>query len=112
MALARRSNSTQVTVRSPWIWHGASGTLLATVSKTSAKFQLPIGSPCLVAVRVGCFGEPIRGGYRGPMPKPDVTIPAEQPPADLVTEDLTVGDGAEAGAGQEVEVHYVGVSWS
>jgi peptidylprolyl isomerase len=46
------------------------------------------------------------------MPKPDVTIPTEEPPAELTTEDLTVGDGAEAGAGQEVEVHYVGVSWS
>jgi peptidylprolyl isomerase len=46
------------------------------------------------------------------MAKPEVTIPDEQPPSDLVTEDLTVGDGAEAAPGQEVEVHYVGVSWS
>jgi peptidylprolyl isomerase len=46
------------------------------------------------------------------MPKPDVTIPNQDPPAELVTEDLAVGDGAEAGAGKEVEVHYVGVSWS
>jgi peptidylprolyl isomerase len=46
------------------------------------------------------------------MSKPDVTIPAEAPPAELVTEDLSVGDGAEAASGQEVEVHYVGVSWS
>jgi peptidylprolyl isomerase len=46
------------------------------------------------------------------MPKPDVTIPNQDPPAELVTEDLAVGDGPEAGAGKEVEVHYVGVSWS
>jgi peptidylprolyl isomerase len=46
------------------------------------------------------------------MRKPDVTIPDEQPPAELVIEDLTVGDGDEASAGQQVSVHYVGVSWS
>ncbi len=46
------------------------------------------------------------------MPKPDVTIPEEAPPTDLVVEDLTVGDGAEATDGQQVEVHYVGVGWS
>jgi peptidylprolyl isomerase len=38
--------------------------------------------------------------------------PGEAPPTDLVVEDLTEGDGAEATAGQTVEVHYVGVAWS
>ena len=33
-------------------------------------------------------------------------------PADLQVEDLTVGDGPEATAGQHVDVHYVGVSWA
>lgn len=46
------------------------------------------------------------------MQKPDVTIPDEQPPTELVIDDLTVGDGDEAAAGQQVSVHYVGVSWS
>ncbi len=46
------------------------------------------------------------------MPKPDVSIPTEDPPADLVVEDLTVGDGPEAANGHQVEVHYVGVGWS
>lgn len=46
------------------------------------------------------------------MPKPEVTIPAGDPPADLVVEDLAEGDGPEAGAGNDVSVHYVGVSWS
>jgi len=46
------------------------------------------------------------------MEKPEVTIPDATPPADLVIEDLVVGDGAEAVPGQPVEVHYVGVSWS
>lgn len=44
--------------------------------------------------------------------KPDVTIPAGEPPADLVVEDLEVGEGAEAVAGATVTVHYVGVAWS
>jgi peptidylprolyl isomerase len=44
--------------------------------------------------------------------KPEVTIPDQAPPAELVVEDLTVGDGAEATAGTRVDVHYVGVSWS
>jgi peptidylprolyl isomerase len=44
--------------------------------------------------------------------KPDLAIPAGDAPADLVLEDITVGDGAEAKAGTNVEVHYVGVAWS
>ena len=47
------------------------------------------------------------------MSKPDVSIPADtEPPAELVIDDLTVGEGDEATAGHNVEVHYVGVSWS
>ena len=46
------------------------------------------------------------------MPKPDVTIPDDPPPADLVVEDLVVGEGDEAEAGQRVSVQYVGVAWS
>ena len=46
------------------------------------------------------------------MRKPDVTLPDGSPPAELVIEDLEVGDGDEATAGQSVTVHYVGVSWS
>ncbi len=44
--------------------------------------------------------------------KPDVTIPDTTPPAELGVDDLTLGDGAQATVGQEVRVHYVGVSWS
>lgn len=46
------------------------------------------------------------------MTKPDVSIPDQDPPADLVLDDITVGDGAEARPGTVVEVHYVGVAWS
>jgi peptidylprolyl isomerase len=46
------------------------------------------------------------------MAKPDVSIPDSDPPGDLLVEDVVVGEGDEATAGQNVEVHYVGVSWS
>jgi peptidylprolyl isomerase len=44
--------------------------------------------------------------------KPEVDPHDGQPPADLVVEDITVGDGDEAKAGQSVSVHYVGVAHS
>jgi peptidylprolyl isomerase len=47
-----------------------------------------------------------------PNAKPTVTIPDEAAPADLVIEEIEVGDGPEAAAGQQVTVHYVGVAWS
>lgn len=47
-----------------------------------------------------------------PSDKPDVTVPDGQPPTQLEVEDLEVGSGPEATAGSQVEVHYVGVSWS
>ena len=47
-----------------------------------------------------------------PNTKPEVTIPDGEPPAELIIEDIEIGDGAEAVAGQNVEVHYVGVAWS
>lgn len=44
--------------------------------------------------------------------KPTITIPAEDPPTDLVIVDETIGDGDEAVAGKRVVVHYAGVAWS
>ena len=44
--------------------------------------------------------------------KPVVTIPDGPPPAELGIEDLAEGDGPEAVKGADVDVHYVGVSWS
>jgi peptidylprolyl isomerase len=44
--------------------------------------------------------------------RPTVTIPAGDPPIELLVEDETVGDGAEALSGSRVDVHYVGVAWS
>ncbi|MCG5466443.1 FKBP-type peptidyl-prolyl cis-trans isomerase [Micromonospora sp. NPDC053740] len=44
--------------------------------------------------------------------KPEVGPIEGAPPADLVIEDITVGDGPQAQPGQLVSVHYVGVSHS
>ena len=43
--------------------------------------------------------------------KPEVDFPEGPAPADLVIEDIEVGDGAEAKAGATVEVHYLGVEY-
>lgn len=44
--------------------------------------------------------------------KPEIDFPGGEPPADLVINDLKVGDGAEAKPGAQVKVHYVGVAHS
>jgi peptidylprolyl isomerase len=44
--------------------------------------------------------------------KPTITIPEGVAPADLILEDLELGEGTEAVAGTNVTVHYVGVAWS
>ena len=46
------------------------------------------------------------------MDKPEIDFPDGPPPADLEVTDVTLGDGAEAKAGQTVSVHYVGVAHS
>ena len=44
--------------------------------------------------------------------RPDVEPPTGPAPDDLVIEDLVVGEGPEAKAGDTVAVHYVGVAHS
>ena len=44
--------------------------------------------------------------------KPTIDIPAGDPPADLVVDDIEQGSGTEATSGMNVIVHYVGVAWS
>lgn len=43
--------------------------------------------------------------------KPEIDFIEGDAPTELVITDLEVGDGAEATAGHQVDVHYVGVSW-
>lgn len=44
--------------------------------------------------------------------KPEIDFPQGDAPDDLVIEDLAVGDGAEAKAGDSISAHYVGVAYS
>ena len=44
--------------------------------------------------------------------KPEVPAPTGTPPTELVTDDVVVGEGDAAKPGDQVEVHYVGVSFS
>jgi peptidylprolyl isomerase len=47
----------------------------------------------------------------GEKTKPKVTVPKGAPPAQLETKELEEGSGAEAKAGDEVTVQYVGVTY-
>ena len=44
--------------------------------------------------------------------KPEVEFPYGDPPDDLQIIDIAVGSGSEAGPGDNVAVHYVGVAYS
>lgn len=44
--------------------------------------------------------------------RPTITVPGGDAPSELVIDDQVVGDGAEAAAGVQANVDYVGVSWS
>ena len=44
--------------------------------------------------------------------KPEVDFPGGEPPVDLEITDIWEGDGKVAGAGDTVQVHYVGVAYS
>jgi peptidylprolyl isomerase len=45
------------------------------------------------------------------MQPPEFDFPEGTAPTELVIEDITVGDGVEAGPGQKVTVHYAGVEY-
>ena len=42
--------------------------------------------------------------------KPEIDFPGDVAPADLVIEDIVLGDGPEAKAGDSISAHYVGVA--
>ena len=44
--------------------------------------------------------------------KPEIDFPGDVAPADLVIDDLALGQGAEAKAGDTISAHYVGVAHS
>jgi len=44
--------------------------------------------------------------------RPEIDFPGDEPPTELVIEDITVGDGPLATKGHTVRAHYVGVAHS
>ena len=44
--------------------------------------------------------------------KPEIEVPDGEPPTELETEDIVVGDGPEAKTGDTVSMQYVGVNYS
>ena len=51
-------------------------------------------------------------GFDPTTSKPEIDFPGDAAPAELVIEDITEGDGQEAGAGDTISAHYVGVAHS
>ena len=51
-------------------------------------------------------------GFDPNTPKPEIDFPGGVAPSDLVIEDLVLGDGAQAKAGDSISAHYVGVAHS
>lgn len=44
--------------------------------------------------------------------RPEIDFPGDEAPTELVIEDISVGDGAEATVGSTISAHYVGVAHS
>jgi peptidylprolyl isomerase len=44
--------------------------------------------------------------------RPEIEFPGENPPEELVIEDLVEGSGQAVQAGDQVSCHYLGVAWS
>jgi len=51
-------------------------------------------------------------GFDPSTTKPEIDFPEGTAPTDLVIEDLVLGDGVEAKAGDSISAHYVGVAHS
>lgn len=57
----------------------------------------------------GCIG--LDGDMTDTNKKPEIDAPEGPAPAELVVEELVVGEGAEAATGATVDVHYLGVEY-
>lgn len=91
------------------------GGVLAT--RDSGSSATPVTQPTLSTTTTAPL-EPVNGkpclGMVDPVPAgaPQVTIPTGPPPTTLISQDIKVGDGAEASAASTVTANYYGVSCS
>jgi peptidylprolyl isomerase len=51
-------------------------------------------------------------GFDPATTKPEIDFPGDAAPTELVIEDLVLGDGTQAKAGDSISAHYVGVAHS
>jgi peptidylprolyl isomerase len=66
----------------------------------------------VIAIVIGNGGDDDGGGSEtASFEKPTVEVPEGAPPTELVTEDITEGEGAEAKAGDQLSLQYVGVDF-
>ena len=91
--------------------------LLGTTSAHATEVTDPVPTPTDSAVvttdpTTTDVTAPVTTDPTATVTEPVYVPPGEAPPADLIIEDLVVGDGAEATPGHSVDVHYVGVAWS
>jgi peptidylprolyl isomerase len=66
----------------------------------------------VIVIATGGDDSSTSGGDVDTSTKPKVEVPDGPPPDELESEDLVVGDGAEAKPGDTVTMEYVGVSYS
>jgi peptidylprolyl isomerase len=87
--------------------------LTATACGSSASKTAATGPGTSVGAAPTTAGQPTPGSAGGATAtKPVVNVPSGPPPTTLQIKDLIVGSGAEAAAGQNVSVQYVGVAYS
>jgi|GEM_PF-512876 len=91
---------------------GTTGNDAAQPSRTLPPGTVPttLAPPTTVPVNYTCT--PADAPITIAAGKPTVEVPEGAAPAELVTTDITVGDGAVAEAGDKVQMQYVGVSYS
>ena len=89
---------------------GGAGGLLSGPGAFGPRRPLRWAGP-LRTTRTG-FAVTSEGDASMSIDKPEVDFPGGPPPADLEITDIWEGNGAEAKAGDTVQVHYVGVAYS
>lgn len=72
-----------------------------TTEQTAATGESGEGGDAELPTVSGKFGE-----------EPEISIPAGDPPTELVTEDIKKGKGKTAKAGDKLSMQYVGYNWS
>jgi len=74
-----------------------------------SRMKTLLGASALLVVLVAVVLVSRGGDDDAATGKPEVEIPADDPPTELLVEDLEEGDGPEAAAGDQIGVSYVGV---